>query len=459
MTSARATVVIVNYNGAHLLEACLDALRRQNLPDTAYRTVVVDNASSDGSRALLADRYPWVRVIASPANLGFAGGNNLALREVDTPYAVLLNNDAVPEPDWLGTLLATFEEPGCERLAVVTGKVLFLPRFVRLCWQCPGAVLGRYDRREVGARVHRVEVDGVQVTDKVLWEDLAYGPEGSGDWRFRWTRPAGSLLIPLPSSQTHDPDETLDIPVSIRLWVSAPAARDVTISGSNCHVVATVGEQPDPVELKVPAGTRCLDVVNNAGGIVLRNGYGADRGFQQVDDGRYDQPTEVFTACGNGMAIRVEAGREVGWFDERFFLYYEDTDLSWRLRSRGWSIRYQPRAILRHVHSASSHEWSPVWRFHTERNRLLMLTKNATGGLACAAVLRYPLTAVSILVRSALGSLRARRRFVPGQHLVRVRVMASYLRLLGPMLGQRFREGRSARVRRRDLKGWLATGR
>jgi GT2 family glycosyltransferase len=51
-------------------------------------------------------------VIASPVNTGFAGGNNLALRTVRTPYAVLLNNDAVPEPDWLRNLLAPFEEDG-----------------------------------------------------------------------------------------------------------------------------------------------------------------------------------------------------------------------------------------------------------------------------------------------------------------------------------------------------------
>ena len=112
---------------------------------------------------------------------------------------------------------------------------------------------------------------------------------------------------------------------------------------------------------------------------MLRDGYGADRGFQEVDEGQYDEPAEVFTACGNGMAMRTAVGRELGWFDDDFFMYYEDTDLSWRLRSRGWSIQYVPTAVLRHVHSATSTEWSPRWVFHVERNRLLMLTKNASG--------------------------------------------------------------------------------
>jgi GT2 family glycosyltransferase len=56
-----------------------------------------------------------VRVLRNDRNLGFAGGNDTALREVTTPYAVLLNNDATPEPDWLERLLAPFDAPGAER--------------------------------------------------------------------------------------------------------------------------------------------------------------------------------------------------------------------------------------------------------------------------------------------------------------------------------------------------------
>ena len=59
----RVTVVIVNYNGAHLLPACLDGLRAQDLPAGAFRTVVVDNASRDGSLELLARDHPGVEVI------------------------------------------------------------------------------------------------------------------------------------------------------------------------------------------------------------------------------------------------------------------------------------------------------------------------------------------------------------------------------------------------------------
>jgi glycosyltransferase involved in cell wall biosynthesis len=343
MTAPRATVVVVNYNGAHLLPPCLRGLRRQDLPAGSFETVVVDNASRDGSLELLARDFPEVRVIASPVNTGFAGGNNLALRQVSTPYAVLLNNDAVPEPDWLRNVLAPFEAPGAERLGVVTGKVVFAPRFLPLTLRTEGFVPGPQDTRELGVRLLAVEVDGQDVTDDVLWEHLAYGPEGVGAGRFRWTRPEGTFLLPLPGTAD---GVAGSVKVTFR-WVG-DRDKPVTVHGAGLSVTATAAAAGSEAVLVVPEGTGLVDVVNNAGSIVLVNGHGADRGFQEPDAGQYDQPVEVFAACGNGMAMRTEAGREAGWFDDDFFLYYEDTDLSWRIRSRGWAIRYEPTAVLRH---------------------------------------------------------------------------------------------------------------
>jgi len=449
------TVVIVNYNGAHLLPACLAGLRRQDSPTGFFDTVVVDNASVDGSLELLGRDYPDVRVIPSRTNTGFAGGNNLALRTVRTPFVALLNTDAVPEPDWLRNLLAPFHGPGGDRIGAVTGKVVFLPRFLRLRWRTPGFSPGPHDARELGARIYRVEVDGTDVTENVLWERLTYGPEGSGAGRFRWSRPTGELLVPIPDA------ESLTLAGAVKITFLGAAERDkpLEIAGERAAVTGTVGPAASELVLVVPELTPLVHVVNNAGGIVLRAGYGADRGFQEVDVGQYDEPVEVFTACGNGMAMRTAAGREAGWFDDDFFLYYEDTDLSWRLRARGWSIWYEPHAVLRHIHSASSTEWSPLWTFHVDRNRLLMLTKDASAGLALRAVLRYPLTSASMLLRAARAGLRSGSRPAVRPHLLRVRVMLSYLRLLGPMLRRRREMRRSAVVPRVELEHWLVAER
>ena len=158
-----ATVIIVNYNGAHLLPDCLRALDRQHADAAAFETVVVDNASSDGSCELLARDFPWVNVIESPRNLGFAGGNNRALREVTTPYAVLLNNDASPEPGWLRNLLATLEGPDGQDVGIATGKILFLPKFVRVELRTPAFRPGPQDTRELGVRVYGVSLSLIHI--------------------------------------------------------------------------------------------------------------------------------------------------------------------------------------------------------------------------------------------------------------------------------------------------------
>ena len=95
-----------------------------------------------------------------------------------TPYAVLLNNDAVPEPDWLRNLLAPFYAPGGERLGATTGKVVFLRRVPAL--QLVDRRVRSRPARPPRARCPHaaVEVDGDERLGKVLWEQLAYGPEG-----------------------------------------------------------------------------------------------------------------------------------------------------------------------------------------------------------------------------------------------------------------------------------------
>ena len=443
------TVVVLNWNGAHLLGDCLRGLAAQDLPEGQVATWVVDNASDDGSMELLADQFPWVRAIANDSNDGFAGGNNLALREVATPFVALINNDARPEPDWLRRLLEPFSEPGAERLGAVSAKIVFLPRFLAVELATPGFVPGTLDTRELGIRVYQVTVDGEDVTERVLWDRVAYGPEGEGPGRFRWTRPAGMLLIPV------DRDPAQEGPLRLGLRVAAEATKAVELTWSGGSGGGKAEPEPVDLEVEVPAGVPLADVLNNAGSMVFRDGYGADRAYQELDRGQYQTPEEVFAFCGGSVCFRTEALRQAGVFDDDFFLYYEDTDLSWRLRSLGWRIRYQPAAVARHIHSASSVEWSPLFVFHTDRNRLLMLTKNARAGLAAREVLRYPLTTASLALREVARARHTRRRPPVRPTLLRLRVLGSYARLLPAMLARRRRIAARASVDRKRLERWL----
>jgi GT2 family glycosyltransferase len=445
----QVTVVVLNWNGAHLLRDCLEGLAAQDLPEDQVAVWVVDNASTDGSLELLRTEFPWVRTIANSSNDGFAGGNNVALREVETPFVALINNDARPAPDWLRRLLEPFAEPGAERLAAVSAKIVFLPRFLAVELATPGFVPGTLDTRELGVRIYRVTVDGEDVTERVLWDRVAYGPEGEGAGRFRWTRPAGMLLVPV------DRPEESGGPVRLGLRVAAESTKPVELTWAGGGGGGKAEPEPVDLQVEVPAGVPLVDVLNNAGSMVFRDGYGADRAYQELDRGQYQRPEEVFAFCGGAVCFRTQALREAGVFDDDFFLYYEDTDLSWRLRRLGWSIRYQPAAVARHIHSASSVEWSPLFVFHTDRNRLLMLTKNAHAGLAAREVFRYPLTTASLALREVARSRHTRRRPPVRPTLLRLRVLGSYLRLLPTMLARRRRLAARAAVDRRRLERWL----
>ena len=189
--------------------------------------------------------------------------------------------------------------------------------------------------------------------------------------------------------------------------------------------------------------------LNNTGVVVGLDGYGRDRGFDEPDDGRFGVVEDVFAFSGTAAAIRVLAAREVGSFDASFFLYYEDTDLSWRLQLGGWRILYEPAAVVHHVHAASSDVGSVSFAFYNERNRLLMLVKCAPLSFVAREVARFAAITVLLPLR------RLARVNVPSAHQfrlpVRVRVLGSFVRLLPGMVVKRRAVSRIAQRTRANV--------
>ena len=112
-SSPTVSVVIVNWNAGQFLERCLSALDQQTV--SPQQTIVVDNASQDGSTTGIEDRHHGIRVIRLTENLGFAAASNLAVREAeDSNWVALLNPDAFPDPTWLAALMqAAQARPQC----------------------------------------------------------------------------------------------------------------------------------------------------------------------------------------------------------------------------------------------------------------------------------------------------------------------------------------------------------
>src|SRR5439155_9009511 len=194
--------------------------------------------------------------------------------------------------------------------------------------------------------------------------------------------------------------------------------------------------------------------INNAGVDLVAGGYGTDRGLGEPDAPPYDQPAEVFGFSGGASVLRAAAVHDVGGMPAEFFLYYEDTDLSWRLRLAGWRIWYEPQSLVWHRHGASSDLSSDLFAFHTERNRLLMLFRCAPLRFALTQVVRFGITTVSLQTRRTLGqNVGDARVFGLG---LRLRVLRSVLGHLPRALRVRKTAGGYGRLARRAaVQDWL----
>jgi GT2 family glycosyltransferase len=444
--------VVLNYNGGDHVVRCVQALVASEWPADALDVVVVDNASTDGSTERIEAELPQVRIIRNPRNDGFPA-NNLAMRDLDdVDVLALVNNDAFVEPDWLPPLVAALDED--PTLGAACPILLFAPSFVDVRLEADEFVPGAGDPRRLGVRVsgvERVASDGT-VDDVWALAQLAEGfwgvEQGPGEeTRFQWSHPEALVRAPVEAGRPVDG--------ALRLRLAASRPTQVVLRCGGAVVEAGVHEQPSWVE--VPLSGEPYDVVQNAGSVLVEGGWGADRGFLAPDGPEWRTPAEVFSWCGGGVALRTAYLEEVGLFDERFFLYYEDTDLAWRGRLRGWRYRTCPDSVLRHLHAATSGEGSPLFQHYTERNRLVMLARNAPTRLAFTAPLRFLTATASYTKRDVVAPVLRGHR--PNLGLVRRRLRAflGYLRLLPAMLASRRSVRRGARLSDAEVLAWMVT--
>ncbi len=237
-------VVIVNWNSGDWLRRCLRGLAAQTiLPE---RVLLVDNYSNDSSLDGIEAILPTVEIIRESENLGFAKGNNIALKSIEgTKWTVLLNPDAIPEPDWLENLIkASQAHPDYNFFAC---KMLDAADHARL--------------------------------------------DGTGD-------------------------------------------------------------------------------AYHSSGRAWRQGFGGD---SQIEG---ELTKECFSPCAAAAMYRTDILRQVGGFDERFFCYYEDVDLGFRLRLLGHRCLYVPDAVVQHAGSATTSKRSDFSVYYGHRNMVWTYFKN-----------------------------------------------------------------------------------
>lgn len=181
-------------------------------------------------------------------------------------------------------------------------------------------------------------------------------------------------------------------------------------------------------------------LVNSAGCRLLDGAYNADRGDGLPDDGTYDEACEVFGWSGAGVLLTRELIDDIGEFEEPFFLYYEDVDMVWRGRRRGWSVAYAPTAVSVHDRGASSGR-GDLFDFHEGRNRLFVLARHAPW--------RWLARALAIQARCVLrGDSQPRRA-------MRLRILVSFARHAPRLARQRRALARRSTVAVDEVTAWL----
>lgn len=147
------------------------------------------------------------------------------------------------------------------------------------------------------------------------------------------------------------------------------------------------------------------DRIDAIGVKVAKYGLGYNIGVGELDAGQYDEPMAAFGPCAGAALYRREMIDEIGFFDPDFFAYYEDLDLAWRGRLAGWRCVTSPKAVVYHVHSATSGKGSPFTVFHIHRNKWYTILKNWPNGLLLK---RLPTLLVVDLAAFALAIIRGR---------------------------------------------------
>jgi N-acetylglucosaminyl-diphospho-decaprenol L-rhamnosyltransferase len=113
---AKVSILIAHRNDFEYLPGCFDSIREKiTVP---YEVIMVDNNSTDGAPDMVEERYPWVKLIRSSDNLGFAAGCNLAARHATGDYFLLLNSDTILQTDILDTVKVVDEAPGVGAVGV-----------------------------------------------------------------------------------------------------------------------------------------------------------------------------------------------------------------------------------------------------------------------------------------------------------------------------------------------------
>ena len=351
-------VVIVNWRTPLLTERAARSLWPQLR--AGDELVVVDNASAsadphDNSLAHLR-RLGAKLGSAGPArfglvqarrNGGFGYGVNLGARNLRQDALVLLNSDAYALEGFVDALTAPL---GHDLVEATTARLL---------------LEGRWRLVDDGA-----EPASPQAPSAVK----PASPQSSSP------QPPGAVGPNAPSgAESADPQSPGTVGPNCP---GVEAQTEPTAGATHSTGSAQLRGLDGGIWVSDPSG---VELINSTGNVVDACGNGHDRSWLASAKQEHDSP-EVFGICGGACAISARAWRQLGGMRQDLFMYYEDTDFSYRLRRAGYRVQYVRQAQARHAHAASSDSASEAFTTWNTRNRLRVATRYAPASVAARAL-------------------------------------------------------------------------
>jgi GT2 family glycosyltransferase len=364
----KIAILVLNYNGLRYLRNFFESAQfLKNAPDADV--ILVDNASWDDSVRFVSEQFPWVRVIRNKKNYGWGEGYNQAiesLRQQGVSYShyLFLNNDVFVSEQWWfsfknGILHSpeTVAEWGCRAVfaAPFVDEELFSVaagsnKPLASTTQFYNHELASYDREHESFQVRLQPSRNTSSTGTVSdqMHDFEYFMrvfESNGEpFTLEFSRGFDFECVEDTASK-----KVIKV---FRAVNSSRTARATTAlnKGQSLIIHRLLWESKN--DLKV--------LIQNSGSGLNRVFEGYDLHCYEPHDSPQNQD-KVEAICGVCKAVRTDVFHQLGGFDPAFFMYYEDTDFSLRLKKHGFQIRLIDYAILRHIHAGSSGAQTPFF--------------------------------------------------------------------------------------------------
>jgi len=422
-----ASVIVLNYFGEKVIEKNINSLLSLNYPKDKYEIIVVDNASKDKSRSILrrlAKKHPQIKLVFSAKNLGFAGGNNLGIKNAQGEYIILLNNDCVVDKNWLRNLIETAEKD--KQIFAVGSKIYLYPKYLYLSI--------RNESQVVFKKASLVKSNLIYFTNEKRIDVNFYS---SGN----------RTILEVPYDSSVDKEITIKILLN-EVFDNNDISFDKLLPPQFRGNVRITGINNNALYLTITLDKRINELsflkIQNFGNLVFQDGYGRDIGaivrynqqFYEDEVDQYKEIVERYAACGAAVLYRKSVLDKIGYLDDSFFMYYEDVDICERARFYGYKTVYNPKAIVYHLHALSSKEWSPFFIYHAEKGRLLHLFYNFPLKIFFYEFIKFLLKSIGYIIKGLKNPKRLK------SNIQYPKVTAYFILNFKPLLYKRFKRNR-----------------